>query len=269
MRGSNEQVISAWLEGKAESGRSYTGNLHFKGSVMYSYTVPIAVRQRRFVLVNADRYSVTTSRHETLVYYHAPWHHHVPVFTSFGLLEQVAPLWSYKVLDVARHDDLAGLAVSGYEQLALVQSGGRKYLLLTDPQIKRDRVCCMAEVSAGHESAVEALRETFPPSVVAACSLDDDVVWSLEWFFVPVNNMYVALSDLPDLRRVKEEKNYALKHPVAGTLWKASRAKVADGRVFVSGVVKRVHPPARFLSCRGTWYEAIPADVGMVRREAV
>lgn len=267
-RASNEKLVGWWLEGRADSGQSHTGSLHFKGNIMYSYGVPIAYRWGKYVLVNADRYSATTSRHEMLVYCRA-WHHYTPVFASFGLLEQVAPLWTYEVLDVVGYDDLVKLAVSGYERTALVQSGNRKYLLFTDPLIKRNRACCIAEVDTKHKSAIEALKETFPLQVVVARFLDGGVVWSLEWLFVPTTNMYMILSGLPDLRKVKEEKNYTFKHPTAGTVWTASRARMVDGRVFVSGVVKRVRPPTRFLSCRGVWYEAVPANVGMVRREAV
>lgn len=62
----NEQIARAFALGATE-GENGTGSLYIEGPVLYSYGPhwPLALRKDGFVYVNADRYSVTTSKHRS------------------------------------------------------------------------------------------------------------------------------------------------------------------------------------------------------------
>lgn len=66
----NRETMKAWVDGK-KRGRNAKGTVFFEGDVIYSYGphYPLAVRapgkSGPFFYVNKDKYSVTTSRHQT------------------------------------------------------------------------------------------------------------------------------------------------------------------------------------------------------------
>lgn len=68
----NSQCVHVWAQQTQDEGRSSNGNLFFRGPVIYSYGehFPLAcfVDDKR-VLVNSDRYSVSTSKHQGYVGY--------------------------------------------------------------------------------------------------------------------------------------------------------------------------------------------------------
>lgn len=59
----NEELIRGYLNERADEGQTPNGHLYFDGDVLYSYGphFPLAVRRDRYYIVNADRYSATTS----------------------------------------------------------------------------------------------------------------------------------------------------------------------------------------------------------------
>ena len=69
-RGTNEEIVAAWIARSWRAGRNYGGTLFFEDRTIYSYGwhFPIARRLGGFaVLFNPGRYSPTTSRHQNLV----------------------------------------------------------------------------------------------------------------------------------------------------------------------------------------------------------
>jgi len=64
----NQETAKAWFTGSKKSGKSSNGNLNFSGSVLRSYSTPIAIILTcpdreifRVTLYTGERYSVTTS----------------------------------------------------------------------------------------------------------------------------------------------------------------------------------------------------------------
>lgn len=67
----NQELFHVFASGAQENGRSANGNVFFSGSTLYSYGqhFPIAIRYKNKMLLNADSYSVTTSKHQTQARY--------------------------------------------------------------------------------------------------------------------------------------------------------------------------------------------------------
>lgn len=66
----NKGIAQAWASRQHEAGSATNGTLYFRGPVIYSYNDgwPLAAfLPDGSLLVNSDRYSVTTSRHRGLV----------------------------------------------------------------------------------------------------------------------------------------------------------------------------------------------------------
>lgn len=66
MSNSNSQTAHIWAQQVKESAKSSNGNLSFEGTVLYSYTTPIArfvpgAKGKRVTLITSRSYSVTTS----------------------------------------------------------------------------------------------------------------------------------------------------------------------------------------------------------------
>lgn len=81
----NSEIVERFFDG-ATKGKNYTSNLYIEDRILYSYGThfPLAVRlPNRKYIMNADRYSHTTSIHQRLC-----WKHH-PAMTSFGMLDQI------------------------------------------------------------------------------------------------------------------------------------------------------------------------------------
>ena len=77
---SNEEVVRAWALGRQPEARNAKGTLFFEGERLYSYGRHhlLALRHQHLWLINADRASVTTSRHASLARRYAPTYHEVP-----------------------------------------------------------------------------------------------------------------------------------------------------------------------------------------------
>lgn len=68
---SNQELFHIYASGTQENGRSHNGNVFFSGSTLYSYGThfPLAIRYKDKFLLNADSYSVTTSKHQSQTRY--------------------------------------------------------------------------------------------------------------------------------------------------------------------------------------------------------
>ncbi len=68
MRGTNFQVMRAYIDQTDAEGHNASGRVFFRDSKLYSYGshYPLAIRQTDGTyLLNIDRYSVTTSKHRS------------------------------------------------------------------------------------------------------------------------------------------------------------------------------------------------------------
>ena len=66
---SNDMVAHVWAQQNQQSGRSNNGNFYFEGRTLYSYgghfPVGIFAAPGGPVFMNADSYSVSTSKHQS------------------------------------------------------------------------------------------------------------------------------------------------------------------------------------------------------------
>lgn len=66
----NNDVIKSFVNG-ATSGKNHSGNLRIEGNKLIHYCTCIAERYATGIIVNVTKYSVTTSKIQGLVKYHA------------------------------------------------------------------------------------------------------------------------------------------------------------------------------------------------------
>ena len=66
----NEELIRRYLDGYYEDGKTPNGNLFFEKEILYSYGYhfPLAVDLGRLYVLNGDKYSVTTSSHQSTLF---------------------------------------------------------------------------------------------------------------------------------------------------------------------------------------------------------
>ena len=76
MKGTNRQVVAAWISGEHDKGSNPKGSLYFDGDIIYSYTDTFPIGrlvwdtegyQPVAAITTAKRYAQTTSTHQGLV----------------------------------------------------------------------------------------------------------------------------------------------------------------------------------------------------------
>ena len=67
--GTNSDVANAWYHGDSHPYESYSGSVSHRGKWLYSYNTVIGVKVFGKVLLDTDRYSPTTSRHQEEIKY--------------------------------------------------------------------------------------------------------------------------------------------------------------------------------------------------------
>lgn len=74
--GTNEEVVSAWIKQNQEYMRNGQGSLSFRGSVLYSYRMPVAMivntPSGKATFVCNDSPTMTTAKHKSSAYSYAP-----------------------------------------------------------------------------------------------------------------------------------------------------------------------------------------------------
>jgi hypothetical protein len=79
---SNSMVAHVWAQQNQENGRNSSSSIFFEGKTIYSYGrhFPMAEFHDDCILINSDRYSVTTGKHQSLVR-QAIYGHNKTIFT--------------------------------------------------------------------------------------------------------------------------------------------------------------------------------------------
>jgi hypothetical protein len=66
---SNLETVHAWANSLSNDGNNSNHSINFKGNVVYSYSTPMAefIAGSNVVLFNTEKYSVTTSSHQSII----------------------------------------------------------------------------------------------------------------------------------------------------------------------------------------------------------
>lgn len=193
----NDSVISAYLCQSSADGRNGNESLYFKGDFLYSYGYhfPLAVRnfQGRYI-INADKYSVTTSAHQNNLIGRIREGGKVEIpysalgnissdhgeYTKIEIVDWVADRW----IDTGRFNR-HGNAIYDHELgAALINYDDRQFISSIDPS-GRGRLYFLTELSGKADTVEEALELLKPPEVREAEANDLAVLRQGEWFFVP------------------------------------------------------------------------------------
>lgn len=278
--GRNEACIRAYVDQLSPDGKTPNGNVWFRGDVIYSYGehFPMAVRLGDgFYILNGDRYSVTTSQHQGLLFQAIPNSRRVEIpFSALRSLFNTERLWvdvvsevrEIKVVDwkVDRWEPTDRFDKNGdriYDHVlggCLFEWSSRKFLSSLDETGRRNGLFFLTELVDPGVMTVDEALESLKPDVVKAAESGGEVVKRQgEWFFVQVHQ----ISD----EFVREaEKNYVLRNadPEREDRHFATRGFRLGDRQFVQGVVRHSendHPMLRLYEV-GTkvrdrqWFEA-------------
>ena len=76
---SNLQTSHAWANSISNQGRNSNNSLNFRENVIYSYNTPMAefIEDTNIVLLNTEKYSVTTSAHQSIIRNSIPYRYDI------------------------------------------------------------------------------------------------------------------------------------------------------------------------------------------------
>lgn len=235
--GSNQEVINAYLRGWSSEGTNGNGSLYFKGDVLYSYGehFPLAVSIGRFYICNGDKYSTTTSTHQTLLFESIPNRMRVEIpfsaLYSAGIAGDpdkpsytvnrydIDSIKEIKILDWEedRYIDIGRVSKKTGEKIyqhvlgaVLFEHKGRKFLSGLDETGKGNGVYFLTQLADDTPTTVlEALESLKPAEVKQAEEEGLEVKRQGEFFFIPVNN---DLNDYLNMlkKEGKAQKDYLI-----------------------------------------------------------
>lgn len=221
--GNTSEVIKAFVGGKDSPWTNTHGTVFFTGNTLYSYGhhFPLAFRERTSdqIVMNGDKYSVTTSHHQSLVAYHAAGHLvtiSVTAMSAAGfpedhlldwLIDHTPDLQRYfdkplteseaRSLDLpdgvtfyTRVDKSDGKTqVLGYHRagMSLWERNGACYIAGMD-----ERQYFISKLPYKVETCDQALQALQPDTVRAAKHLGREVRRQGEWFFIDVTDLVDA-----------------------------------------------------------------------------
>lgn len=255
----NETVVKAYLNG-ADSGES--GNVFFENGVIYSYGhhFPLAVNVDGFYICNGDRYSNTTSKHQSILFRAIPNAQRVEI--PYSALCSMAQKRYSGALDIVR-----GIHVIAHETDRYIDTGkvstvdgralyehvlggclftwnGKYYVSSIDTsgtgnglffltQIANDQI----EQYGKPETISEALELLKPDEVKQAENFGVNVLRQGEWFFVETFISKDFLKNNPMIKGMKlAHKDGKIARHVASV---GTVVETDDGRLqLVQGIVK-------------------------------
>jgi len=259
-----DAVLNAYVNQLSSNGRNSTESLFFEGDVLYSYGYhfPLAVRlDDGFYIVNGDKYSVTTSCHQSALFSIIPNSRRVEIpysallgafgITSRGLEGIEKDVKKIRVIDwqndtwiPTNRFDKNGERI--YEHVlggSLFEYEGRRFLSGMDESGVRNGLFFLTELVDNEvETVADAFESLKPEQVKQAEAEGKKVLRQGEWFFVEVGDLDTGL-------KVEVQKQYVLKgrradredHHVV------TEGIEIDGRQFVRGVVKHSRGEHRML----------------------
>ena len=277
---SNGDLVSGFINQKSKAGRNANRSLWFEGDVLYSYGrhFPLAVRFGvDFYIVNGDRYSVTTSQHQSTFFTKVETDKRVEIpFSALGsLVEEKKDLGERRLLS---NSNLMMKVVDFLNELEIVDHKPEKWIptgefnehgyeikehqlaetLFTDEesmylsaiddtgQRQGNYFLSELEVEVDKEMTIEEAKESMKPeSVKMAEQSDEDVTIKRqgEWYFIEcINGMNEEIQEKIDngeVELVKGERKY-LQHEDEENTPRHSVTRLVEiwGKKFVKGTVR-------------------------------
>lgn len=292
----NEEVIRAYLNGQ-EEGRNGNKSLFFRHGVLYSYGehFPLAVKCNGKYIVNGDRYSVTTSKHQGTFFQLVPQRRRVEI--PFTALENIGPpttiiKMDFEILDrtdegwhpTGRYDKYGNEIREHRLGECLFRSNGTLYLSGFDPSGSNDGLYFLTQLAPQNrviKTVNDAYENMKPEAVKQAEQEGKDVRRQGEFFFVNTGYEYNESHNLPAASHFFFFRPYSLAHHDPDREQRRHHATVgfyADGRQFVCGVVRHTNNDHRMLKLYdepGTpekdryWYEVFEADNQVISYSAI
>jgi hypothetical protein len=89
----NQELFHVYASGNVPRGRSHNGNVYFEGNALYSYGrhFPLAIHYKGKYLLNSETYSVTTSKHQSQLFY-ALRHRETLAMPALGVVAEIIDL---------------------------------------------------------------------------------------------------------------------------------------------------------------------------------
>ncbi len=249
-----DTLIQEFIDGATEGEASH---MYIDGDVMYSYGshFPLLVRRDWGFILNADKYSSTTSQHQSQCFKHATVQ--LPFsslrsagvdYRQFNLIDHEAQRWDtigyrkantdtviskaqYEVLDAEQQNGFYPVEERRPES-AIIEQNGKHYLSSMDNQ--NYFLCLLPEPVRVIAKAFSSLK----PKEVK----DDNFIRQGEWFFVEA-------TDLPLIKDTVEASLKARYHGMTpkfilptrtsgGNLHIATRGTTIGDSIFVSGQIR-------------------------------
>lgn len=278
----NERCVDAYVNKRSYDGRTPNSNVYFERDVIFSYGehFPMAVRlSDGFYILNGDRYSSTTSNHQSLLFQAIPNCYRVEIpfsalreaFAEHGVRYMsglVREIQKIKVLDWIddSYVDTGRLNKEGEKIFDHVLGGslfeyeGRKFISSLDSSGSGRGLFFLTELAdKSVNTVVEAFESMKPDSVKRAEEEGSDVMRQGEWFFIPID-------DLLDSVKEHAKKKYVLKNSESDREDRhfVTEGMSVQGRQFAKGVVRHSRGEHKMLKLydEGTkvkdriWFEA-------------
>jgi hypothetical protein len=268
----NEQLIRGYLAGYYEDGKTPNGNLFFEKEILYSYGYhfPLAVDLGRLYVLNGDKYSVTTSGHQSKLFRLVPNSMRVEIpFSALASMMTAKGKRIYAQSDVAKEvmkfnvidwendryldtgrlnkqgepimDHVLGGSLFEYEgsyfvtgmDLSGVDPRGMFFLT----EIATEQIEKFGEPT----SMVEAMELLKPDEIKKAEEVGCEVYRQGEHFFIEVTDKHFKVGDvqkpymIKNMAEDREDRHYA------------SEGFMMDGMQFVRGIVKHTGRQHRML----------------------
>lgn len=262
--GTNLETVRAYVNGWETEGESGGGNVFFRGPILYSYGYhfPMAVRHPSgLYIVNGDRYSPTTSKHQSYLFSTIPNNQRVQI--PFSALEAMSNALGDRLMfygDVAtkmipdievidweaeRYLDTGRFDKDGntiYEHVlggVLFHYKEHFYVTGMDPSGRDPRgnffltqLAQEAVMLHGEPTTIAEAYELLKPPIIRQLAEDVEVHRQGEWFFVGRGNY--------PFPKEKIEKNYVLQHhdPEREARHVATEGILFGDIQYVRGIVK-------------------------------
>lgn len=199
----NQQFINEFIgAGEGASGRQ--GNLSYRDGVLYSYSMPIGVKDGGTIWVNRDRSSVTTSTHQNMLAGSIGWGHY-SFEIPFSLLEEVGKVEEFDIIDIS--GDTALLKHSSGYYLAGLDEKSQYFL---------------TEIPGEALDLQEARNQLMPDEVQEAPYYERQG----EYYFVPMEGSIPSDVDIEKFYHIDDGTHYA------------TRGFEHEGEVYVKGCIR-------------------------------
>lgn len=301
---SNDEVIAAWVQKESYRGRNSGNTVYFEGNVSYSYGphFPLAVKiydekKGMFYLLNGDRYSVTTVRHQGIMLDAVPQSRRIEL--PFSTLEAMVRYeedagvptsydWMIRKLQeklrvIERSDeswldtgsiDKEGNPIKRHVLGAALFKYGESYYLSSIDESGAGMVGLyfLSKLKKKVNSIKEAYEALKPKEIKMVEKAGLPYERQGEWFFVKISDVEkaVALVPIPEKAHYKKsgfgemvKRPYLLEHKDSSRERRhfATQGLRVDGRQFVRGAVRHQFGEHKLTRLYDFWEDTRRHDV--------